>query len=90
MSSGLPRLLLRVNGRNTGTFFVHGFDNAVVGSGAAVANALRSKRIFAPGGCGTIDLDVPEPGLIRCVIGGYLGCFFLVRGHSQLPHGARG
>jgi hypothetical protein len=44
MSCALPAgaLLLRVNRRNTGTFFVHGFDNAVVGSGTAVANALRS------------------------------------------------
>jgi hypothetical protein len=62
MSSALPAgtLLLRVNGRNAGTFFIHGFDNAVVGGGTAIANALRSQRIFAPGRCGAIDLDIPN------------------------------
>jgi hypothetical protein len=40
MRSGLTAgtLLLRVNGRSSRALFVHGFDNAVVGGGTAIAN----------------------------------------------------
>lgn len=40
--------------RGEGTLLVHGFDDGVIGGGAAVAIALCAEGIFVSGGCGGI------------------------------------
>jgi hypothetical protein len=41
---------------DAGTFFVHGFDHAVIGGGAPVPDALRTQGVFTAGGRGAVDI----------------------------------